>query len=170
MARNKRKRSPSHSPDSKGTRSLQPSVISIDDDEDDLEAILLRIKHQEESDGALARKLQDEWDGAASTSKAHPQNEVIVIEDDLEDDEAMAMRLSLQWEREEKLSSRQPTLNGKPSDPSTSYIPADQDLPPDEKLLQFRDFFTADRPCTKCEKSVKSPRGHVSLRSILQAP
>ena len=33
---------------------------------------------------------------------------------------------------------------------------------PDEDLARYRDLFTQSRPCTKCSKSVASPRGQVN--------
>jgi hypothetical protein len=199
------KRKPSSSPnraDRKKTRSNhEPDIVVGDaflnppekiiysvDDEDDLAAIVARIKEQEESE-ALARQLQHVWNGAnASTDAAGPNgtNNDLLTDDNGEDDgsdEAMARRLALEWELEDQTIKNASTSSNSVYNPpislpssasgeqsfSTCLLPDDDD-PPDVKLLQFRDFFTGTRTCTKCKKPVESPRGEVSPLSIETHP
>ncbi|KAJ7757445.1 hypothetical protein B0H16DRAFT_1314472 [Mycena metata] len=145
-------------------------IISIDDeDEEDLESILARIKESEESE-KLAKKLQNE----SGASSSH----VEII--DVEDDAAMARRLAAEWAAE---TSGNETGDKTMPDPvewepraettassataGPSRITAD-DVPPDERLAEFREFFIAERNCTKCGKVVKSPRGFVVFSAAIQ--
>lgn len=66
-------------------------VVINSEDEEDFDAILARIKEQEESE-QLARKLQEEWNG---TSSAGPSS---VVNGSTVNDEAMARELAQQWE------------------------------------------------------------------------
>jgi len=155
----------------KQATSHKPVVIDVDNDaeEEDFGSILARIKEQEESE-ALARKLHDEWNGVASTSTSGA--EVIVIDDDEGgEDAATARKLAQEWELEDgKVASalyQQSTgtlsLKSARSSASGSHLLLEQETPPDEQLLQYRDLFVAERQCTKCGKPVKSPRGHVRM-------
>jgi hypothetical protein len=118
---------------------VDPEVIVIADEdeeeEDDMAAILASIKEQEESE-ALARRLQDEWNGTGGEPSGG--DEVIWIEDYSEGE----------------------YLDERPNVSSPSHEP-DPDAPPEQNLLPFRDFFTGDRPCPQCKKPIKSPRGYV---------
>ncbi|KAJ7922900.1 hypothetical protein B0H13DRAFT_1982237 [Mycena leptocephala] len=163
-------------------------IITIEDD-DDLEVILAQIKASEESEN-LAKKLQKDW-GASSTSP-----EVIDV-DDLEDDAAMARRLAAEWGTEPIATSSKtpetvdvdtwehPAETGTSSAKAASRTPSfpSDNISPDEKLAEFRTFFTTERPCSNCGKPVKSPRGFVvfsagteigklppSLSMLLHAP
>lgn len=153
-------------------------MIDSDDDEDDLDTILVRIKQQEASD-SLGREP-----GAAG-----PSNSINITSD-----EALALRLSKEWEEEEpsstkfiKQTSRQRPRSGHKGSvvcisdseddvetnapPSrmtqTSTMDTSNDESPDEKLSEFRDFFTGSRDCSKCQKPVASPRGHVRYLQFL---
>src|SRR6202034_4551894 len=126
-------------------------------------------------------QLQHEWGGASASCNAAGPNGTInglSTDDNGEDDgsdEAMARRLALEWQLEDQtinnastssnsvynLSVSLPSSASGEQSFSTCLFPDDDD-PPDVKLLQFRDFFTGTRTCTKCKKPVESPRGEVS--------
>lgn len=79
-------------PPKRSRKLTEADVIVIDsEDEEDFDAILARIKEQEESE-QLARKLQEEWNG---TSNAGPS-----AVKSTENDEAMARELAQQWEED----------------------------------------------------------------------
>lgn len=79
-------------PPKRSRKSHKAGVVVINsEDEEDFDAILARIKEQEESE-QLARKLQEEWNG---TSSAGPS---AVVNRSTENDEAMARELAQQWE------------------------------------------------------------------------
>ncbi|KAA1471451.1 hypothetical protein DENSPDRAFT_837440 [Dentipellis sp. KUC8613] len=152
------------------------------EEDDDLEAILARIREQEESE-ALARKLQDEWnDGPAQAGPS--LTTAIDVDAQEEDDEALAIRLSLEEAQASQRASSSrdsapvasnSTPNGfgrrtpapsrkRVSNPLRATDSAGQfDEPPDASLSQFRDMFIADRPCSKCGEVIKSPRGFVTF-------
>nr|GAT55606.1 predicted protein [Mycena chlorophos] len=137
-----RKRVRSPSPDKARKKRVNADVIVIsDDEEDDLQDILALIKQNEESE-RLAQQLSG---GSGSSSTA-----------ETEDDAAMARRLAAEWAEEgiEQVAG--------PSSPNNKDpVGDDPDRSPDEKLKEYRSFFTIQRPCTKCGKSVDSPRGFV---------
>lgn len=152
------------SPGKRVRRHSQEDVIVIDDDdEDDLDTILARIKEQERSE-ALARQLQDEWNSGASTSTTHNLNassrEVIVIDDSDDDDNT-----ANEWRRETRNVDASPVCVplDKCSSGRAGGSSYDQDTPPDEALAQFRDFFIADKDCSKCGEAIAAARGHVRL-------
>ena len=99
MRNSKRKPSPSDSdiPAKRARRASEPDPepIMMEYDDDDLDMILVRIQEQEASE-ALARKLQDEWNGVAGSSDQP------VVLDDTEGDAAMAKRLADEWEPTEE--------------------------------------------------------------------
>lgn len=137
-------------------------VVLVDDDED-LQTILARINQMEESE-QLARKLQKQV-GSGSSSNA----EIIDI-DDTEDDAALARRLAAEWGAETDepetvdVDAWEPPASAAASSAKAgpSRTLSDEDnVPPDQRLAEFRSFFTAERNCSKCGKPVKSPRGFV---------
>ncbi|KAJ6601347.1 hypothetical protein DFH09DRAFT_1127533 [Mycena vulgaris] len=165
--------------------SVSPTKRALDDDsEDDMESILARIKESEQSE-KLARKMQEDWG-----SSIDPQ----II--DVDDDAALARRLAAEWGEEnadapeivdvdawESPASTDPS-NAKAGPSRTRSSSDADDVPPDQKLAEFRSFFTAERSCSNCGKPVKSPRGFVmfsiasttvgalppSLNMLLHAP
>lgn len=101
--------------------------------------------------------------------------EVIIVDDDSdnEDDEAMARRLAREWDEQEELpslsvtsSSSRPEISSIREVPPLQGTRADyrEDIPPNEKLLEFRPMFVSERSCPKCNAKVKSPRGYVRCR------
>jgi hypothetical protein len=96
MAPRKRKLPTANGPDKAPKRSRKsPSptgseVIVLEDDEEDLDAILAHIKEQEESE-QLARRLQEEWNGTSSVE------DPIVVDGNMENDEALARKLAQEW-------------------------------------------------------------------------
>ncbi|KAJ7110312.1 hypothetical protein C8R43DRAFT_1042195 [Mycena crocata] len=150
----------------KKARIQTEDVITVEDDEDDLEMILAQIKASEESE-KLARKLQNGYDP-----------EVIDV-DDLEDDAAMAKRLAAEWGDEAgteavDVDAWQPAATvADPSSaqagPSRTLSSNSDSIPPDQKLAEFQSFFIAERSCSKCGKPVKSPRGFVMFSSATTA-
>ncbi|KAJ6623142.1 hypothetical protein B0H10DRAFT_2011350 [Mycena sp. CBHHK59/15] len=139
----------------------EPEIISVDDEDEELDAILARIKESEESE-KLARQLQNEWAAGSSTGP-----DVIDLED-LEDDAAMARRLAAEWGTEDDGKLPELTSRTKPGPSRANYSCDADDIPPDEKLAQFRSFFTAERSCSKCGKLVRSPRGFVMFPSAVE--
>lgn len=150
-----------------------PDVIYIDDDEDDLQAILAQIKQQEESE-ALARRLQQEWAAEDANSTADAMEDVRMSSssgpDDypnVEDDETMARRLAAEWAAEdapERVSIRKESSSHTQRDSSSSQNhKADRtNMTATEKLEFFREFFTGTRNCVECDHEVLSPRAFVS--------
>ncbi|KAL4253632.1 hypothetical protein ABKN59_003427 [Abortiporus biennis] len=75
------------------------------ENEESLESILARIEEQERSE-ALARQLNEEWNGSSSqvaeSSNSNSQNEVITVDDDDDDqcsgDAALAQKLAQEWQ------------------------------------------------------------------------
>ncbi|KAJ6486122.1 hypothetical protein C8R47DRAFT_529564 [Mycena vitilis] len=154
-----------------------------DDDDDDLAEILAQIKASEENEKR------------ARTGSSSKNTEVIDV-DDIEDDAAMARRLAAEWADEEPAiaDTKKPesvdvdaweppvAITSVKTGPARPISPADN-IPPDEKLAEFRSFFTAERDCSNCGKPVKCPRGFVvfsaasgagtlppSLTMLLHAP
>jgi baculoviral IAP repeat-containing protein 6 len=148
------------------------------DEDDDLGAILARIKEQEESE-KFALRLQDEWNQSSGSSDPVPCDE---------SDEALARRLTEEWADQvdddmdpisgpSKLVERDKSIDdfveiSKPVGAQTRSSRRAQPSrhrsrtyseggTPDTKLSEFRGFFTANKECTNCNKAVKSPRGHV---------
>ncbi|KAF7347410.1 UBIQUITIN-CONJUGAT-2 domain-containing protein [Mycena venus] len=170
----------SGSPKNRKRARKDEDVITIEDDPDDLEAILALIKESEEKrndDAAMARRLAAEWgtepEPVLTSSKTA---ETVIDVDDIEDDAAMARRLAAEWGSEldpvqtsstetVDVGTREPPIetsskaNASPS--RTSSSSHEDNIPPDKSLAQFRPFFTAERNCTNCGKPVKSPRGFV---------
>ncbi|KAJ7070570.1 hypothetical protein C8F01DRAFT_1225967 [Mycena amicta] len=165
MASKRRPRSPSTNKARKRARVPEKDVIDIpDNEEDDLEEILALIKQSEESE-----RLAKELNGSTS----HASNGI-------EDDAAMARRLASEWAKEESQED-EPSSTKAPSK-TISVDSCNDEVPPDAKLEEFRSFFTAERMCSKCGETVKSPRGFVvfsptstpalspSLGMLLHAP
>ncbi|KAJ7492154.1 hypothetical protein FB451DRAFT_1217166 [Mycena latifolia] len=141
-------------------------IIIIDDDEvdedEDLQSILAQIKASEESE-KLAHTLHRE-----NGSSSNP--EII----DVDDDAALARRLAAEWANEDESGDAEPETvdvddweapansasSSAKAGPSRTFSDVD-DVSPDQKLAEFRSFFTAERSCSKCGKPVKSPRGFV---------
>ncbi|KAF7307392.1 UBIQUITIN-CONJUGAT-2 domain-containing protein [Mycena indigotica] len=143
----KRRRSASPSKARKRARVPDEDVIVISDEEDDLEEILALIKQNEESE-KLARQLNQ--------STHHSTQEC-------DDDEALARRLAAEWDALDQTQENPepgPSKSGSASEPR-SHIHNELDASPDIKLNEFRPFFTAARPCSKCGKMVAAPRGFV---------
>ncbi|KAJ7201312.1 hypothetical protein GGX14DRAFT_524435 [Mycena pura] len=140
-------------------------IIVIDDDnDDDLQDLLTRIKESEQSE-KLARKLQSEW-GASSSS-----HEIIDVDDIEGSDAALARRLAAEWAEEPAAAAAnqpdsfdvdawEPPSTSGPSRTTLSHV-EHNNVPPDQKLQEFRSFFTGDRGCSRCGKPVESPRGYV---------
>ncbi|EKM61580.1 uncharacterized protein PHACADRAFT_204748 [Phanerochaete carnosa HHB-10118-sp] len=92
-------------------RRAQPEeVIIVDSDDDDLEAILAKIKQQEESE-AQAKRLQTEWASNNQAPQAGPSrlDEPVPIADVpiAETDEALARRLQEEWAAEDVAAGQQ---------------------------------------------------------------
>ncbi|KAJ7805167.1 hypothetical protein B0H14DRAFT_2881240 [Mycena olivaceomarginata] len=104
-------------------------------------------------------KDEDKRKGESSKS-----TDVINV-DDFEDDAAMARRLAAEW----ATGAGPLDVDAWETEPSTSSSKTKggslsshaDNIPPDERLAQFRSFFNAERNCTNCGKVVKSPRGFV---------
>ena len=167
-------------------------VIVVDDDADDepLEAILAKIREQEESE-ALARQLQSEWmdNGEPSSNSGRigdpkpivvdDEDEPIVIDDEdehmMDSDEALARRLAAEWAAEDRAaesqasSSRQssfPSLGVASSSRSSLVIPeleGSGGAAPAVRLRAYEDLFIGTRQCTKCKTNIASPRGYVRV-------
>ncbi|KAJ7150183.1 hypothetical protein C8R46DRAFT_1124195 [Mycena filopes] len=176
-----KRRSPSKASPAKPSKrpriaSKAKEIIEIDDedDEEDLQSILARIQESEGSE-ILARKLQQD----AGPSSSH----IDVI--DVEDDAAMARRLAAEWAAEGSgnatgdktpepvdVDAWEPPVetNASGVKAGSARLPTTSadDVPPDEKLAEFRGLFTAERNCTKCGKLVKSPRGFVVFSAAIQ--
>ena len=147
--------------------------------EEDLSDILARIKEQEDSE-AFARQLEAEWNNVPSTSAnvskgsqvVHGvERDVIVIPDnEQEDDEEMARRLAREWGEQDGRNLPPQSVSSSSSASrcvppkrrsSTGLSPPEAEMPPDEKLHEYKPLFTQGRSCTKCTKMVESPRGQV---------
>lgn len=159
-----------------------------DDDEDSIESILAQIKAQEESE-ALARKLQQEWNLAKSTSGPSTSrvsaqaprpstsydagDNVIEISDDEdvpENDEEMARRLAREWgtDSEVQILSRLGGASSENDKGKSKSAPVSQ-LPPLAKIDECRDIFVGDKSCSSCGAKVASPRGHVRASLLASA-
>lgn len=152
-------------------------VIVIEDSEpedEELKEILAQIKESEKQEVLFQ-------EGSSSGNKDHPI--------DLEDDAALARQLAEEWTAEDavlqnghkdadvgyssevEFVSHTPVLSGsmkkrsdsKSTSPDAQQRPADATARPDEALAEHRDLFTAVKPCSKCSKAMKPPRGCVSL-------
>ncbi|KAJ7269247.1 hypothetical protein B0H12DRAFT_1200493 [Mycena haematopus] len=168
----KRPLSPSKSSSRKRAR-VQPNddIVAIEDDEDNLEAVLALIREHEENEQRA--KLQQVQGNSTSTA--------VIDIDDFEDDAAMARRLAAEWGTEPDLEPVQtsskvvdvdawepnvePTSASKTNNGPSSHV---NDIPPDDELAQFRSFFNASRSCTNCGKPVKSPRGFVVFSAAIE--
>lgn len=135
-----------------------------DEDEEDLESILARIKESEESE-KLAKALHREYISSESLIASGSSSNLEII--DVDDDAALARRLAAEWGNDSRSGAAPETVDVDTwQDPvniagSSTNSRTTDDIPPDEKLAKFRSFFTAERPCSKCGKSVNSPRGFV---------
>lgn len=151
-------------------------------EDEELKAILAQIEAQERH---IKKPAKKRGEPIASGSKSTPI--------DLEDDAAMARILAQQWASEDNnggASSDVEILDGpsishvnerRPSSPKTrelsissrfksrsphlhnSGIYQSSSIKPDGALEPFKDLFTKTRQCSKCKKSVDSPRGYVSV-------
>ncbi|KAH7881130.1 uncharacterized protein C8R40DRAFT_17876 [Lentinula edodes] len=147
--------------------SPEPIIIDDDsDDDDDLTEILAQIKQQEDSE-KLAKQLQDQYATGSSSGNA------ILIEDD--PDEQLFMRLASNRVAADAIEQTSeavpPESSGKPrmkSQMSLRFLA--QGKTPTESLSPYRIVFTAERPCTKCGETVKSPRGYVMLSGETISP
>ncbi|PPQ77024.1 hypothetical protein CVT25_014841 [Psilocybe cyanescens] len=158
-------------------------------EDEELKAILAQIEAQERH---IKKPAKKRGEPIASGSKSTPI--------DLEDDAAMARILAQQWASEDNnggASSDVEILDGpsishvnerRPSSPKTrelsissrfksrsphlnnSGIYQSSSIKPDEALEPFKDLFTKTRQCSKCKKSVNSPRGYVVLTESLMPP
>lgn len=183
----KRHNSPSaDASDDRASKRHATEAAVLEDDEDDLADILAQIKQHEESE-ALARKLQEEWNGSISNgsgTSSHSRSsssESSILSDNessksQHDDEAFARRLAAQWAQEDGIavepaaSVSTPRVNkGKNRDgiatiPTMQSTIANGDVnqgTPDENLLQYRDFFVGSRNCIECGHELLSPRAYV---------
>ncbi|KAI0713150.1 hypothetical protein C8T65DRAFT_645711 [Cerioporus squamosus] len=181
MPPRKRAPPPSHSPRKRTKKSPAPeAVITVEDEEDDLESILAQIKAQEESE-ALARRLQEEWNasgpsssgessGLGGATQTHAISDFIEVSDSEqpEDDEAFARRLSKTWEAEVldsdvefiQPSSSHSKTRSSSSEKGKTRSDSSTVIPPIAKLEQCRDLFTGEKTCA-CGAKLPSPRGHV---------
>lgn len=181
----KRSHSPSLGSSERAFKKQATDDIVLQKDDDDLADILAQIKQHEESE-ALARKLQEEWNGesgsrATGSSSSRSNSSPVLAEEgpvDLkEDDEAFARRLAAQWAEEDgvapddgpgpstlRVSNVDVRTHNTTSIPVTTRLTADSDAheaTPDEKLTQYRDVFVGSRNCTECGHELLSPRGYV---------
>lgn len=171
----------SQSPCDRHDKSPKRRVIEpINVDDDDLEAILIQIKQQEESE-ALARRLQEEWNNDLKPSQSSHDHRggphsPITIEDEesniIVDDETLARRLADEWAREDNTvaenpipgpsSLRQTEDHAQSRTSSKEKVKAPPpDATPDVVLEDYRDFFVGSRNCSKCDHEILSPRGFV---------
>ena len=162
---------------SKRARKSSPNHdIIVVDENGDLDAVLAQITEQEESE-KLALRLQDQWNHSSGSGDNGPSG------NNSESDEALARRLAEEWAQEDvevspipglsKLAERDHItddfveISKSVGDRTHSqhgfraYSSSIEGGTPDTRLSEFRDFFTANKECTKCGKAVKSPRGHV---------
>jgi hypothetical protein len=189
----KRRRTLSPEASSKSSR-FDAAFYDVPDDEEDLASILEKIREQEESE-ALAKKLQQEFDGpqAAQVIDLTQGDDDTLANNEIgpstrEDDEAMAQRLAREWEvldaaqapptkpveelkvrNEETLvsTSSKSLRTQQPTNESRSCAPAPMVNPvnPETDLSKHRDLFTRTKECTKCGNDVVPPRNLVSLES-----
>ncbi|KAJ3814448.1 hypothetical protein F5876DRAFT_32959 [Lentinula aff. lateritia] len=147
--------------------SPEPIIIDDDsDDDDDLTEILAQIKQQEESE-KLAKQSQGQYTTGGSSGNA------ILIEDD--PDEQLSIQLASDWgaahASEQTSEAVPPESSGKPKMKSRMSLRfLAQGKTPTESLSPYRRVFTAERPCTKCRETVKSPRGYVMLSGETISP
>ncbi|KAJ7292799.1 hypothetical protein C8J57DRAFT_1267123 [Mycena rebaudengoi] len=150
-----------HFPDERARTQPKQEIIPLDDDGEDLESILARIKESEESE-RLARKMQSEW-SSPGPSAAH---DVI----DVDDDATLARCLADEWAWESEDNAKPvETFDVDAWEPPTKHSLVKKATPsstadgvtPDAQLSEFRSFFTTERSCSKCGKTVESPRGFV---------
>ncbi|KAF5312406.1 hypothetical protein D9619_002657 [Psilocybe cf. subviscida] len=190
--RTKRKSSPSKAkgPPSKRPRkdeaqSSKTAVIVIDDsepeDDEELKEILAQIKESEKHEECFQQ-------GPSSGNKDHPI--------DLEDDAALAQRLADEWTSEDAVLTKghkngdvgyssevefvshktapSGSTQKRPQNQSTSSITPQRSTnaatKPDEALAEHRDLFTGEKPCSKCSKAMKPPRGCVIFTTPEQPP
>ncbi|OCH95740.1 hypothetical protein OBBRIDRAFT_744889 [Obba rivulosa] len=178
MTGKKRRISSSEGPSAK--RRVTEAIVISDDEDESLEHILAQIKAQEESE-ALARRLQEEWNGAASDSTRAGSNlpgPSSAPAGCQEDDEALARRLAEEWEKEDGAAAagssaaatlrEQPTLNASNTKGKAPYT-SGADETPDEALRQFQTVFTAMRKC-QCGHDIPSPRGYVTFSAEIPPP
>jgi len=175
----------------KRARKLSPDVdrniILVDDSEDnELDAILAQIKEQEESE-QLAKRLQNEWNhssGSGDVVSSDASDEALARRlaqewaEQVDDDDEPVRGASRPMEGGrgsndvveiyESYDAQPTDSESHSSDPtgpshqsSSRYSTLIGGGTPDTTLLEFQDFFTANKECTKCGKAVKSPRGHV---------
>ncbi|KAI0691985.1 hypothetical protein BC835DRAFT_1521108 [Cytidiella melzeri] len=183
----KRRRSPSDRDDR--SRKRQAKAASNADD-DDLEAILLQIRQQEESE-ALAFKLQAEWNGSLnlgeSSHRGDPGSPIAIeygVDVAIEDDETLARRLAAEWAAADSALAENAVSGPSNSLPlqrnslsrTTSKskgkalaLSASNDTP-DSKLAVYRDFFVGSRDCVKCGHEIISPRGYVTYSTQVPPP
>jgi baculoviral IAP repeat-containing protein 6 len=179
-------------PKPKRSRKASPEdVVVIDSDFDsesnesqEFKAILAQIKAQEESerlalqidlnqpsssgskdmdtrledDEAMAKRLAAEWAREAESANLDKGIDEFPMDLDIEQvhpgtpNDASASTISKR--------TRTSTMDSSNSRGTKSYISVP--VRPDEGLSSFRDMFTKTRPCSKCGKDVKSPRGWAS--------
>ena len=150
-------------------------------------------EQEEKDSEDLARKLQKEFDelpedkaiySVEHREEAGSAGDRAGPSASIEDDEALARRLALEWEQLDAaesvpLDSSSGAIDGGISYPVTSNTHMSRFPPmkpfqpvpafltrvtdPEKDLLQYRELFTQSRSCTKCNKSVASPRGQVRL-------
>ncbi|RDX42971.1 hypothetical protein OH76DRAFT_1410606 [Lentinus brumalis] len=176
MSTRKRAPPPSDSPRKRTKKSPAPdAVITVEDEEDDLESILAQIKAQEESE-ALARRLQEEWNAPGPSSSGPPSglgdathaSEFIEVSDDEhppEDDETMARRLAKAWEAgasdsDVEFIQSHPKTHSSAAEKGKAKSDSSSAIPPIAKLEQCRDLFAGEKTCA-CGAKLPSPRGHV---------
>jgi hypothetical protein len=133
------------------------NVIELSDDDDDLSVAAPTLKQR---DPVRGRPRRQGW-----------TDDQVIDVDQLEEEQAM--KFSLGWASRD----RQPSSSGSGSvarisesvaediklKRTTLYMPVDLDTTPDIRLLQFRDLFVANRPCSNCHAIMKPPRGHVRV-------
>ena len=163
---------------------LDRQVIEITDseDEDDFDAILARISEQEErerrahasapgpsnfivvddteGDEALARRLAHEWGEEQNQRAPNPCNGAATRETPLTHDNQSEM---LEVRTVQDPQTRSPPVASSASQEQRNVFPRDLG-PPDKRLSDFRDLFNGSRNCSKCQKPVAAPRGHVCPR------
>jgi len=163
---------------------IDREVIDINDseDDDDVGAILARITEQEErerrahasapgpsnsivvddieGDEALARRLAQEWGKEQHQPTPSRYNGATTHETQLTpDDEIEILEVR---KVQDPQTSPPPVTSSKFQEQRNIFA---RDLgPPDERLSDFQDFFAGNRNCSKCQKPVASPRGHVCPR------
>ena len=106
-----------------------------------------------ESDEALAHRLAAEWDQGADAD-----NDVVFVGSSapLPAARVIAAESSVSKVNKDKGKTRA-------SQPIPPSQPAQEQPPVDETLAIHRELFTKSRNCTKCGKSIQSPRGLVCI-------